>query len=353
MKMLTAAVTAGFLAFALGARPASAQHQGVSIATIDADYERELDRLDRQRLDRLGKLAQSQPPEQAEATYSAYFSMAIAKGLYREAEPVAVSVIKAAQASPGIVGMAYLVKITGEADRGKFEESLRSLSDAIRVAPKDAKPTDASPAADSLSIGVKASILDAYYQRLVRDDQVEIARRAMRLIAENAKAPALRDLAASRLKQLDMIGAPAPAFTGTDPEGKPIALADSKGDVVLLVFWASWCVPNAQEIPWLDAIQRKYGGQGFRIVGVNLDVNPSTGHDLKTAWPSIRRFLIDYNVTWPNVINGEGDKDVAKAYGVREIPASVLIGRDGEVIHLDLRGTRLEAAVAKAVAQPK
>ncbi len=352
MKMIAAAGIAGFLAFALGAPPASAQ-QGTSIASIDADYERELERLDRQKLERLGQLAQGQAPEQAEATYSAYFSLVIAKGLYREAEPVAVSVIKAAKASPGTVGMAHLVKIMAEADRGKFEESLQSLSNAIRVAPRDAKPTDAPPAADSLSIGVKASILDAYYQRLVRDDQVEIARRAMRLIAENAKTPALRDLAASRLKQLDMIGSVAPAFSGSDPDGKPIALADYKGDVVLLVFWASWCVPNAQEIPWLDAIQRKHSAQGFRIVGVNLDVNASTGHDLKSAWPNIRRFLIDYNVTWPNLINGEGDKDVAKTYGVREIPASVLIGRDGKVIHLDLRGTRLDSAVAKAVAQPK
>ena len=65
--------------------------------------------------------------------------------------------------------------------------------------------------------------------------------------------------------------------------------------------------------------------------------------------PNIRRFLLDHNVTWPNLINGPGDRDYAGAYGVTQIPANVLIGRDGTVIHLDLTRSNLEAAVEKAV----
>ena len=64
--------------------------------------------------------------------------------------------------------------------------------------------------------------------------------------------------------------------------------------------------------------------------------------------PNIRRFLLDHNVTWPNLINGPGDRDYAGAYGVTQIPANVLIGRDGTVIHLDLTRSNLEAAVEKA-----
>ena len=58
--------------------------------------------------------------------------------------------------------------------------------------------------------------------------------------------------------------------------------------------------------------------------------------------PNIRRFLLDHNVRWPNLINGTGAHDYAKAYGVTEIPTNVLIGRDGNVIHLDLSRKNLE-----------
>ena len=67
--------------------------------------------------------------------------------------------------------------------------------------------------------------------------------------------------------------------------------------------------------------------------------------------PNIRRFLLDNNVRWPNLINGTGTNDYAKAYGVAEIPSNVLIGRDGTVIHLDLSPRKnLATVVAKAVA---
>jgi hypothetical protein len=65
----------------------------------------------------------------------------------------------------------------------------------------------------------------------------------------------------------------------------------------------------------------------------------------------VRRFLIDRNVPWPNLINGTGDRDVAKTYGVAEVPSNVLIGRDGRVIQIDLTRSNLEKVVAKALAR--
>ena len=62
--------------------------------------------------------------------------------------------------------------------------------------------------------------------------------------------------------------------------------------------------------------------------------------------PNIRRFLFDHNVRWPNLVNGEGVHDYARAYGVAEIPSNVLIGRDGTVIHLDLSRKNLDAVIA-------
>jgi hypothetical protein len=68
-----------------------------------------------------------------------------------------------------------------------------------------------------------------------------------------------------------------------------------------------------------------------------------------SVMPNVRRFLLDYNVTWPNLINGPGEADHARAFGVTDIPANVLIGRDGTILQLDLKGANLEASVAKAL----
>ena len=59
--------------------------------------------------------------------------------------------------------------------------------------------------------------------------------------------------------------------------------------------------------------------------------------------------MLDRNVEWPTLINGQGDKDYAKAYGVTELPANVLIARDGTIAHIDLVLKNLEPAIARAL----
>ena len=322
---------------------------GPTIESINLIYERELMKLERQKLEHLGQLALSQPKDQSDVTFDAYFRLAIAKGLYVEADPIATRLIQGQGSSPGVSWLAHLVHIVAEADRGDYDKSLEAFTAAIRV--KGRGPDQAEGGADGLPVGTKASIIDAYYQRLIHADQIEVARKAMKLIVDNSKIPAIRDLAAQHLKQLDLVGRIAPPIVGVDLDGKPYKLEDHKGEVVLVVFWASWCLPNAQEMPWLGYIDRTYKARGFRVVGINLDAPPESGQDLKTALPHIRRFLLDYNVTWPTLLNGTGELDYAGAFGVTEIPANVLIGRDGKVSHLDLTGKKLEKAIAEAVAQ--
>ena len=320
---------------------------GPTIESINLIYERELMKLERLRLEHLGQLALSQPKDQANITFDAYFRLAIAKGLYVEADPIAARLIRGQASSPSIAWLAHLVHIVAEADRGAYDKSLEALASAIRL--KDQGPKGNEGGAAPLPAGTQASIIDAYYQRLIHGDQIEVARKAMRLIADKADVPAIRDLAAGRLKQLELIGRAAPPVVGVDLDGKPIKLEDARGDVVLVVFWATWCLPNTREMPWLEYIDRTYKGRGLRIVGINLDASTESGHDLRTVMPNIRRFLIEHNVAWPTLINGQGDQDFAKAFGITEIPANVLIARDGKVIHLDLTGRKLEKAIADAI----
>jgi hypothetical protein len=91
--------------------------------------------------------------------------------------------------------------------------------------------------------------------------------------------------------------------------------------------------------------------RGLRILGINLDSLDVGGKTPDAVRPAVRHFLVEYNVRWPNLINGSGNQDYARAYAVSEIPANVLIGRDGTVNQLDLTRSNLEKAVIRALGQ--
>ena len=67
------------------------------------------------------------------------------------------------------------------------------------------------------------------------------------------------------------VGKPAPAFDLPAAGAQKVRLADLKGRVVLVDFWASWCAPCKQSFPWMNEMQAKYGPKGLTIVGINVD----------------------------------------------------------------------------------
>jgi thiol-disulfide isomerase/thioredoxin len=326
---------------------ATGDNGGASIEAIDEEYNRRLLELEKLRLEKLAQLAARQPQKQSQETYELLFRLAIANNLFREAEPVAQQVKKSGTASAIVNFLAQTVDIIASADRGNFDESLAELKSVIAVQSQSIRPEHgASSPIDSRAL---LSICEAYYQRLIHGNQFDIARSAFQLVLKQSDNAAVKGFCASRLNQLDMIGKPAPAIHGTDLSGKPVDLAALKGHVVLVVFWASWCMPSSAEIAWLDKAYTDYEPRGFRIVGINVDTLQKDGPTLETVMPNIKRFLVNYNVRWPNLVNGAGAQDYAAAYGVAEIPTNVLIGRDGNVIHLDLSRKNLDAVVARSV----
>jgi thiol-disulfide isomerase/thioredoxin len=245
--------------------------------------------------------------------------------------------------------LAQTINIIAAADRGAYDESLADLRKAMSDGAPQGRPGGAEPAV-LMETPALLTICGAYYQRLVQGDRFDVATKAFRLIHDEAVNPVVKEYCAGRLNQLQLIGKPAPAIQGTDVDGKPVSLDDFKGKVVLVVFWASWCLPSAAETAWLDQADHAYGDRGFRILGINLDTLQNGGTKLETVMPNVRRFLVDHNVRWPNLVNGEGARDYAKAYGVTDIPSSFLIGRDGLVTHLDLSRKNLDPVIARAVA---
>lgn len=115
---------------------------------------------------------------------------------------------------------------------------------------------------------------------------------------------------------------PAPDFTLDSRSGKPVSLAQYKGQVVMLNFWASWCGPCKQEMPLLEDIQKKYGKLGFTLIGVNVEP------DTKAANAVLEKIPVSFPVVY------DTDSKVSKAYQVSGMPSSVFIDRKGQLRQL-------------------
>ena len=112
---------------------------------------------------------------------------------------------------------------------------------------------------------------------------------------------------------------PAPQVRLTDLNGQKLELANYRGDVVLVDFWATWCDPCRAEIPHFVELQNKYLGQGFRVVGISMD---------DSADP-VRDFYGKFKMNYPVAM---GNARVAEQFGgVLGLPVSFLIGRDGRI----------------------
>jgi thiol-disulfide isomerase/thioredoxin len=115
-------------------------------------------------------------------------------------------------------------------------------------------------------------------------------------------------------------GAPLPplAAPALGEPAREVALG-AKGSVVYVDFWASWCTPCRQSMPVLDALQRRYGARGFRVVGVNKDVSVDDA----------RRFLGKVPVSFTLVQDAQ-DR-IARAFDVKAMPSGYLVDRHGVV----------------------
>jgi peroxiredoxin len=111
----------------------------------------------------------------------------------------------------------------------------------------------------------------------------------------------------------------APDFSLRDLNNQTLELANYRGKVVLLDFWATWCTPCRGEIPHFVEFQNNYREQGLQVIGISMD------DDAKP----VREFYQEFKMNYPVAL---GNEKVAEAYGgVLGLPITFLIGRDGRV----------------------
>jgi peroxiredoxin len=138
------------------------------------------------------------------------------------------------------------------------------------------------------------------------------------------------------------VGMTAPDISLPGPNGKTHTLSALRGKVVLLDFWASWCRPCRNANPHVVEMYKKYKSKGFDVFSVSLD-RP----DGKDKW---KEAIQQDGLVWENHVSDLKFWDCAPAatYGVRSIPKTFLIGKDGKVVAVDPRMT-LEAELLKVL----
>ena len=116
-------------------------------------------------------------------------------------------------------------------------------------------------------------------------------------------------------------GGATPAFALSDLEGRPHRLADYRGKVVLINFWATWCEPCREEMPSMNRLRASLAGRPFEVLAVNL----------AESEPRIRRFMEQVPLDFPVLL--DRDSSAAKAWKARILPASFLVGPDGRIAY--------------------
>lgn len=215
---------------------------------------------------------------------------------------------------------------------GRREETLAALQSVLKAHPR--APSGA---------GIRMALAEER-----REANAELCARSLyaEVLEIYPKAPQA-DEARGALYEMDYLapGHDAPVFETKDIHGHPIRLADLRGKVVLLDFWATWCGPCLGELPHVKKLHADFSGrEDFVLIGVSLD-----GDGI-----ALLDFLEAEGMSWPQVCGLAEFRDpLPRLYNVRGIPDTFVIDREGKIVVRGLRGEDLREAVRKALDRAK
>ncbi|ADB16157.1 Redoxin domain protein [Pirellula staleyi DSM 6068] len=157
---------------------------------------------------------------------------------------------------------------------------------------------------------------------------------------------AVKEASGNAKKRVSLIGQPF-EIEGNTLDGKPFDMSTLAGKVVLIDFWATWCGPCLEEIPNIEQNFQAFKDSGFAVVGINLN----------EKLEEVTEFFGVQELPWPTVISASDDSrgfdhPTARKCGVDAIPFIVLIGKDGKVDSIHVRGPKLKTKLTQLLGAP-
>lgn len=196
------------------------------------------------------------------------------------------------------------------------------------VAVAEQRQAEFATAYRSLRTGIAAPVelTPAHLRRRDRETiaalAVFVALALLVLLLRNVAVPE-RTVSAQGADAAALASKPAPNFTLESLDGREISLADLKGKVVLLNFWATWCPPCVREIPRLVRVADKYRDQGLVVLGVNTTFQDDQA--------KVTQFVREQGITYPILLDVTGE--VGQKYTSRLMPTTYIIDQAGKIVH--------------------
>ena len=242
-----------------------------------------------------------------------------------------------------------------------YASRIQETSDAMAIiqsdSPADQDPARARAAIDALMAKipspwtsfflVQMAIKVEYSGRpLIAKEMVEVAKTQI----DNLKDPEAKEELDRNCKQfmsrVGILNKPMNLSELVDVSGKPLDLARYKGKVVLVDFWATWCGPCLQEIPNIEDALLTHGKNGFEVIGINLDDDRA----------NLDSFLQSKKLPWSTYVSSKPDAvgfstPLAKEIGISSIPFIAIIGKDGNVAGIHVRGRKIIDKIVELLAK--
>jgi thiol-disulfide isomerase/thioredoxin len=210
---------------------------------------------------------------------------------------------------------------------------------------------DDKPAFDSFDLAQKSARVLESLEKYAEARQIYAAIAKAFGKSESAELAEAAELTAQKAStRLEWIGKQA-ELAGKKLNGEPYDLAEERGKVVLVDFWATWCGPCIAELPNVVENYKKYHDRGFEVVGVSLDDNKG----------ALDEFLVKKDIPWSTlwtaeiaekIVDDPFQHPLAQKYGVDGIPATFLVDQQGKVVSLGIRGERLGEKLAELLGEP-
>ena len=184
-------------------------------------------------------------------------------------------------------------------------------------------------------------LLTYYPEELIDNEQR--TRLIEKLPAEMRQRPAIQHMQqtlATAAKTAE--GSTITDFTQQAPDGTKVSLMDEvkKNKVTVIDFWASWCGPCRQEMPFMIELYKQYQSQGLGIIGISLD-------NERDAWLNATEAM---GITWPQMSDLKGwENEIALYFNVTSIPHTIVVDQQGKILRRGLRGETLQQYIQSLV----